>query len=487
MPPVMHFPAVAVLALLSGGPTGSESFENIPRGQLVEQVPSSVEAQRFTVYLPTGYDPSRPAPVLYLLDPRGRARVAAKLFQPAAERYGWILISSHNSSSDVAPEVNQRAMQAMWEDSHRWFTVDRCRVYVAGFSGTARMASLMAQQLPDVITGVIGSAAAYHPEVRPSRDSPFLFFGSVGDADYNFHEMESLEQTLVSLDLPHRVARFPGAHSWMPADLAAQAVEWLELRAMQAGSRARDPQLVEAWWQRDEAAALAALSAGRYVEASRRLATMRRDFDGLRETADAERHATRIPAATLKDQLKRRQADGRASREWMRHVMGVISESFPEGADAPARSSAELADALDLERLKRTAAGSPGEPALEARRRLNEIEVQLGFYLPTEAATSADPRRAGYYLSVAHRVDDRSPVSWYLLARMSARLGARGDVVSALRRAYDTGFRDAALLEADPAFERYRSDAGFAAVLTEIRQSGDTLDLPTVDRPPALR
>lgn len=485
MPPVMQFPAVAVLALLAGGPTGSGPAD-IPRGQLVEDVPSSVEAQRFTVYVPTGYDASRPAPILYLLDPRGRARVAAKLFQPAAERYGWILFSSHNSSSDVPPAVNQRAMQAMWEDSHRWFAIDRCRVYVAGFSGTARMASLMAQHMPDVITGVIGSAAAYHPEVRPSRDSPFLFFGTVGEADYNFHEMESLEQTLVSLDLPHRVARFPGAHRWMPADLAVQAIEWLELRAMQAGSRARDPQLVEAWWQRDESAALSALAAGRYVDASRRLLAMARDFGGLRETADADRHAARIPSTALKDHLKRRQADARASREWMRHVMAVISESFPEGADAPVRSPAELADALDLERLKRTAAGPSGE-AGEAQRRLNEIEVQLGFYLPTEAADAADPRRAGYYLSVAHRIDDRSPVSWYLLARMSARLSARDDVVTALRRAYDAGFRDAALLEADPAFERYRSDGGFAGILAQLRDSGDTLDLPTVDRPPALR
>jgi hypothetical protein len=51
---------------------------------------------------------------------------------------------------------------------------------------------------------------------------PFLYFGAIGDADYNFHEVETLEHRLAALDLPYRLERFPGDHSWLTPELAAR-------------------------------------------------------------------------------------------------------------------------------------------------------------------------------------------------------------------------------------------------------------------------
>lgn len=476
---------IVLLAVLEVGTAPRATPEIIAKGRLVEHVASATApGQEFTVYLPTGYDPSRPAPILYLMDPRGRARVAAKLFQPAAERFGYILVSSHNTASDVAAEGNLQAMQAMWTDSHDWFTIDDTRVYVAGFSGTARLATLMARQLPTVFTGVIGSAAAFHPDVRPSRESAFLYFGTVGDADYNFHEMETLEAQLASLNLPHRISRFPGSHSWMPADRAMQALEWFELRAMQAGTRPRDAALIEAWWQRDDEAARTALAAGRALDAARQLSAMARDFYGLRDLADVRTEASRVTATDrARQQLKRRQASASASNEWKRYAMSLVAFAYPEGADAATVAAADLARMLDVERMKQVAGGDD-EEALEARRRLAEMEVQLGFYLPAVAAESGDQARASYYLGIALQINDWNPVPWYLLARTSARLNDVNDTFEALERAFESGFRDLALTEEDPAFARVRSRAEFAQFLGRLRASGDTLDLLTVDRPP---
>lgn len=478
----------ALLAVLEGGTAPHSAPEIIAKGRLVENIASAAgTGQRFTVYLPTGYDPSRPTPILYLMDPRGRARVAAKLFQPAAERFGYILVSSHNTASDVAADLNLQAMQAMWVDSHDWFNIDDKRVYVAGFSGTARLASLMARHLPNSITGIVGSAAAYHPDVRPSRESAFLYFGTVGNADYNFHEMEVLEAQLVSLNLPHRISRFAGAHSWMPADLAMQALEWFELKGMQAGTRPRDAALIEAWWQRDDEAVRAALATGRELDAARRLFAMARDFYGLRDVAHVRTEASRVAGTErAREALKDRKASGHASDEWKQHAMSLISHAYPEGADTSTQAAADLARVLELDRMKRVAAGDD-EPALEARRRLAEMEVQLGFYLPAVAAESGDQARASYYLGIALQINDRNPVPWYLLARVTARLNDIDDTFEALEHAFDSGFRDLALAQDDPAFARVRSRAEFAEFVARLRASGDTLDLLTVDRPPPAR
>ncbi|HEY0875601.1 MAG TPA: hypothetical protein VGD94_19145 [Vicinamibacterales bacterium] len=478
----------ALLAVLAGGTALPPAPDTIPKGQLVENVASAAApGQRFTLYVPTGYDPARPAPILYLMDPRGRGRVAAKLFQPAAERFGYILVSSHNTASDVDAEMNLQAMQAMWVDSHERFTIDDKRVYVGGFSGTARLASLMARHLPTSITGIIGSAAAYHPNVRPSRESAFLYFGTVGDADYNFHEMEALEAQLVALNLPHRISRFAGAHSWMPSDRAMQAVEWFELKAMQAGTRPRDAALIDVWWRRDDEAVRAALAAGRELDAARRLSAMARDFDGLRDTADVRAEASRVAGTgRARQELKDRTSRRHASDAWKQYAMSLISEAYPEGADTSTQPAADLARMLGLDRMKRLAAGDD-EPALEARRRLAEMEVQLGFYLPAVAAESGDQARASYYLGIALQINDRNPVPWYLLARVSARLNDVDDTFVALEHAFDAGFRDLALAQDDPAFARLKARADFAAFVARLRASGDSLDLLTVDRPPPAR
>jgi hypothetical protein len=140
---------------------------------------------------------------------------------------------------------------------------------------------------------------------------------------------------------------------------------------------------------------------------------------------------------------------------------------------------------LELDRMKKSAAGG-GPAGLEAQRRLNELEVQLGFYLPHEASRAADPSRAAYYLSVALQISDRSPVTWYLMAQTTATLNGRREAIHALKRAVDAGFRDLALLEADPAFRKLASDAEFRTIVDGLKASGDTADVLTVDRPPAL-
>jgi hypothetical protein len=487
----MSLSSLAVLlgVCLAGAiPCSTDPATRFPKGALVENVRSaSAPDQRFTLYVPTGYDPSRPAPVIYLMDPRSRARVPARLFQAAAERYGYILVSSHHTSSDGPIEPNLRAMQAMWTDTHAWFRVHDQRQYVAGFSGTARTASLLARNRPDAITGIIGAGAGVDPSARPSNDMRTLYFGTAGTVDYNFHEMEALEATLVAHEIPHRVERFSGPHSWMTPDLATQAIEWMELRAMQSGTRPRDEALLDEWWARDEAVAGARLAGGRLLDAARRYAAMARDFAGLRETAGAAARAAHLLATpAAQDEATRRQAEGRRAIEWIRNAMQDISNAFPPDADAPEMPAAELAQLLEIPRMQKVAAGPDQDAALEAQRRLGEMEVQLGFYLPYDALERADLIRASYYLSLALQIDDASPVSWYLMAETQARLNATRAALDALHHAVDAGFRDLASLEVDPAFRKLRAEPGYARIVEQVRLQGDTLDLREVDRPPAI-
>ena len=66
--------------------------------------------QTYALFLPANYAADRPAPILYLLDARGRALYALERFRAAAEKYGWILASSYNSRSDTQDDPNTPAL-----------------------------------------------------------------------------------------------------------------------------------------------------------------------------------------------------------------------------------------------------------------------------------------------------------------------------------------------------------------------------------------
>ena len=107
-------------------------------GTIAERVACRDRPEKtYALYLPPSYAPDRPAPILYLLDARGRALLALERFRGAAEAYGWILASSYDSRSDTKDDPNTPALQAMWSDTHARLSIDPRRLYLGGFSGTA--------------------------------------------------------------------------------------------------------------------------------------------------------------------------------------------------------------------------------------------------------------------------------------------------------------------------------------------------------------
>jgi len=440
-------------------------------GRIIENVQSeSNPEQRFALYLPTGFKPDVPTPVLFIMDPRRRALVPLKLFQPAAERFGYVLVSSYNTVSDEPAEPTLRALQAMWTDMHDWFAVDDRRVYLAGFSGTARTSWLLARHLSGTFTGLIAAGAGSHPDYPPTKDFKFMYFATVGTVDYNYYELQRLEERLADVGLHHRIEGFGGPHSWMPEPLATEAIEWMELQGMRAGIRPVDQALVDEWWRRDEARAGTWLEMGLPLKASWQYANMARDYEGLHETDVAAARAKALGALPdAKRELERRQRAYKLNTLWTERAMLIISEAFEPGAEGPAMSVSELTRELEVASLRKTAASTDALAAQEAQQRLNSIEVQLGFYLPREAIARAEYVRADFYLDVAVQMDERSAVSWYLMAVSHARLRDPRQSAAALERAIDTGYRNLAEFEAEPGFRNVRTNPAFIVAADRLR------------------
>ena len=445
-------------------PPGAETAD-LPRGQVVESLAAAADpSQTYALYVPRSHDSAQPAPILYLLDPRGRALLPIERFRAAAEATGVVLASSYRSRSDEPVDPNLPALRALWADTHARLTIDDRRVYVGGFSGTARAACLMADLAPGSIAGVIAAGAGFAASHPPRRDTSFLYFAAVGDTDFNYGEMQELDRILAELGLPYRLEVFPGNHDWMPEDVAMAAVRWMELRVRRDAARAAIPDLLATCWTRDRDRASALEEASRPFEARRQWSWMVRDYEGLRDVTEARDRVAGLAGAAQRDERERtaRESRERGQIEAAQRILAATN-----APDSEPWLLGRVVSDLQVERLRRLATDE-GEEGRSARRILNAVFVQTAFYLPRDAQKHGDHETAARFLSVATALRPEDAQVWYRLAAAHSRGGRRRPAIDSLRRALAAGFTDGARLAGDADFDRMRQDAEFRGLVARL-------------------
>ncbi len=198
--------------------------EDLPRGAVIPSVVCrSNPQQSYALYLPSRYGPGQRWPILFCLDPGARGRVPVERFAEAAERKGVIVAGSNNSRNGPIEPV-QEAIEAMVADTHSRFSLDDSKAYVAGFSGGSRVALSWAGN--GHIAGVIACGAAFSGGKLPD-ELPFRLYMTSGFDDFNHDEIWEVSLALAKRGTPHRFVEFEGGHDWLPAGLAAEALDFL--------------------------------------------------------------------------------------------------------------------------------------------------------------------------------------------------------------------------------------------------------------------
>jgi predicted esterase len=435
-------------------------------GVLVERVPlAAAPNESYALYLPSTYSPSRPTPILYAFDPRARGRVPVERFRAAAELYGWIVVGSNDSRNGIAvTDIVAR----LWDDTHGRLAVDDHRVYMAGFSGGARVASGIALASRGVVAGVIAFGAGLPNGGRVAKDARFVLFGGAGGDDFNLPEMRQLAADLDAASVPNRLEIWAGGHEWAPAELCTLAVEWLELGAMRNGTRARDDALVAQWARRDEERARQREAAGAAVEAAEAFDSLAEDFRGLRDTGEYAQAAARLRGSrAYKDALRAQRDDDRRQAQLANDLGAAIQQLI---ADPDGRLSALATLRRSIADLRRTSEkGGAGREAHVARRALSGAWIQA-LEASSALRTQKEYRRAAEALALAGEIRPLGAGQLYELARLHALGGQDRQALEALERAVEAGFRDAEALRTEPDLERVRRSPEFAALVDRARR-----------------
>ncbi len=452
--------------------TTEEKFE---RGVVIDRVVSAGDPTKsYALYLPTVYTTdtgsngggaTRKFPVLYCFDPMARGTVPVTRFKDAAEKYGYIVVGSNNSRN--GPQPLSEIVRDLWADTHARFSIDDRRVYLAGFSGGARVAFSIAFSLKDRVAGVIACGAGFPPDIPASTPRSFVLFAVAGTEDFNNPEIQSLARKLEGSTPPTRLAVFEGGHAWLPLQLATDVVEWLEVQAIKSGIRERSPALINEIFEHALSQASAAEAGGDRYRAYQRYAAMARDFPGLHDVGEVEKKARELSATKeIKDALKqeKRMEDEQDFRIQRFHTLiGAL-----EVGDNTFDSLVALRDEL---RGQREAAKGT-EPSVKrtvARRVMGALFVEF-FELGNTAISRKQYERAVTYYLVCTEIQPDNARSFYYLARAHAQAGSRNKALEALKTAAVKGFSGVPEL-AGKEFEDLQTDKRFKEIQDLVKKN----------------
>jgi hypothetical protein len=226
-------------------------------------------------------------------------------------------------------------------------------------SGGARVAMQLALA-NETIAGVIASSAGY-PDSQPRARVGFAVFATAGSDDFNYIEMRLLDRKLKT---PHRLVIFSGGHTLPPDSVAMEAIEWMELQAMQSGRRQRDDALIDRLLEKRRSAIAAAQAPAETVHA---LEAAVADFTGLRDVSVESRRLKELSQqADVKKALARELKADDAELQVLSEIFGLEA-----GLGDPDRHGETMMVLRDrLSRLAKKAAAQEDSPERSQARRV---------------------------------------------------------------------------------------------------------------------
>ncbi len=453
----------------------SGRFPSLLPGQVSAEVKTRQDAKiRYALYLPSTYTRGETYPVLFLMDPRGRAMHAMQLFQSAAERHSFVVLSSYDTESDseTAFEVNARVLNALLTDAQVRFGADPQRFYLAGFSGTAHYAWLTAPQLDGHLAGIIGVGGGLPVSTPPVQAvlrmrRPLAFFGIAGTNDFNYDEMRQLDRNLDTTRIAHRFQVFEGVHSWPPESLAETAIDWLQLQAMRTGLAEPDSAWMASLCNEYTAQASALETGGQLLDAMRRYREIANDCEGRPEALTArQQHAKLSKDKTVRkmqeyrDRMARRFYDFK--REQHKFLRTYRSQEKPPEHTKAARR-------LKIASLRQENQDSSDPVRADAAgRMLADAFANLAFYEPRDYFATENYAKAAGMLRLALEIRPETPRVCYMLARAEAGLGHHQEAMAALRCAVNGNAVTAKTLHDDKLLKPLHGDADFLKLLAQL-------------------
>jgi predicted esterase len=204
----------------------------------------NANSENYAIYFPSTYKKENKSAAIFIFDPAARGKIGIQPFISAAEEFNYILVCSNNAkngSFDQNIGIAERLFDSVLKD----YPINVLRLYIAGFSGGARLAGSIAMS-SGAFQGVIGCGASFSAsDMLAIPQNDFSYIGFVGEQDMNYQEMITNSDRLSKFNIKNDLFIVDGPHSWPKSAQILKGLGWLELQTYRKSAKKSNDTVIQ--------------------------------------------------------------------------------------------------------------------------------------------------------------------------------------------------------------------------------------------------
>jgi len=432
------------VSCVSGQKHQGQDFSNSKIYPLVKcQADTNVS---YALFLPPQYDISKPSPLLILFDSHGDGLLPVNLFNAEAAKSSFIIAGSNNSKNGLPTEQTTDFYRKMFADLTARFNIEKRAVYLCGFSGGSRVAGAVAI-IEAGIAGVVGCGAGL-PDINQKPVNTFSFLAVVGNQDFNFTEMQQLDESLELAGYQHHLLVFDGIHQWPPKELIPDIFTWIRFDATRQKAIPEQRADVNAFIEKNDKIASGFETEGKLHLQQETYLKMLHYLQGLTDVEPLQEEIKRLSAEKEVIEYNNQKKD------MLELEQKLQQEYLPQ---IPAQSIEWWTK--ETSRL-RSLTQNQTKPELSQvyERLLGSLSMNSYMYC-NNALKHADITSASRFIEIYRLVDPTNAEHRFMAAKAAALNRNPDKVFGMLKQAFDLGFKDINRLKSDADFKPYLQDA----------------------------
>jgi hypothetical protein len=428
----------------------------IEKGKIIESIVCKKDVEtNYALYLPSTYDTTKKYPIIIAFDAHGDGLKPVTLFKDQAEKYGYIVVGSHNSKNGLTWESNNAIYSSMISDIKERFSINDSRIYTAGFSGGSRVASSIAI-LNGGISGVVGFSAGF-PNLNQPITNKFDYLGIVGSSDFNFNEMSQLDKALETNGFNHYLMVFNGKHEWPKSDVIPDVFYWLEFCAYRNKSAAINQAVISEFEKKSATEIELFKSNNDFFNEYKCYLKCIKFLEGISNTDVYKAKVTELEKSSIiQNELKQIELDGQKEQKLQAFY-----------ADAMAKNdikwwNTEVAKINRIIQKNKT-----NREGFLYQRVLSYLSI-CGFSYSNNSLRLGQLEQAQHFISIYMLIDPENTDPHYFQAQLFALKNDSANAIKSLDKAIALGFNDVNKLQNDTSFTKLHSMTEFKNLVNKM-------------------
>lgn len=431
-------------------------LQNKDRSEFYQNIPTdSIPAITYSIYIPKPNPKIQKYSLLMVFDPQANSSKVLEKYKQLADKYHYIFVGSNHSRNGLPWQSIQESSTIILKEVLKKYPINTQRIYTMGFSGGARVAAELAIE-KSLIRGVIAIGAGFQ-NTKANLSYNFDFFGMAAMGDFNYTELQDLDQMLSTTSMNYYIHFYNGTHEWPSLPELEQAFIWLEFQGMKANYIPKNDSLINHFCANNKLQYQIALKNKATIEAYDLLKKDLAFSKGLTDQAEQKKAFETL-------------ANSDAVRKYKKQTLQLKNEEL-ELTQKYWRLLSEYPIKwwkAEILKIKNASKIDPNSPKTQMKNRVLGFLGLAVFSKATNAVARIEEAQARKLLAIYQLLEPNNPEHEYLLAKLEVQLQNETQSKIHLEQAVKLGFKDKNRLLNEPCFKVMLQQQDFLKIIATL-------------------